>query len=171
MKGYIQVYTGKGKGKTTAALGLALRAAGAGLTVFIAQFVKAGHYSEIGALRKLAPHITIRQYGTGRFIGREPDAELIRATRKGFEEVRDELTAGTYDVIILDEANIATSCNIISVDILMELIDTKPDAVELVITGRGADPRVVARADLVTEMMEIKHYFREGVRARDGIEK
>ena len=171
MRGYIQIYTGDGKGKTTAALGLALRAAGANLRVFVAQFAKGGHYSELDALKSLAAHITIRQYGTGRFIGKEPDEELIRTTRRGLEEVWEVMTAGTYDVIILDEANIATGFNLFSVDELIALIDAKPAAVELVITGRGADPRIVEKADLVTEMKEIKHYFRAGVEARIGIEK
>ena len=171
MKGYIQVYTGNGKGKTTAALGLALRAAGAGLKVFIAQFAKGGYYSELDALANLADGITLRQYGTGRFIGKEPDDEMVRTARRGLEEVWQVMTGGTYDVVILDEANIAVGCNLFSVDELLALIDAKPASVELVLTGRGADPRIVERADLVTEMKEIKHYFREGVRARDGIEK
>ncbi len=171
MKGYVQVYTGSGKGKTTAALGLALRAAGAGLKVYIAQFVKGMRYSEIDILDKLSDSITLKQYGRSCFINRNPDEKDIRAAREGLKEVREIMCSGEYQVIILDEANIATSYNLFSVDELLDFIRAKPEDVELVITGRMADPRVIEEADLVTEMKEVKHYYQSGVKARDGIER
>ena len=171
MKGYIQVYTGNGKGKTTAALGLALRAAGAGLKVFIAQFVKGMEYSEHLALARLSESITVKQYGRGFFLNREPGEEDIKAAREGLEELKDIMCSGRYDLVVLDEADIATYYNLFSVEDLLDFIHSKPENVELVITGRMADPRIIEAADLVTEMKEIKHYFKKGVKARDGIEK
>ncbi len=171
MKGYVQVYTGHGKGKTTAALGLALRAAGAGLKVYIAQFVKGMKYSEINILDKLSDSIALKQYGRSCFINRNPDEKDIRAAREGLKEVREIMCSGEYQMIILDEANIATDYNLFSVEELLDFIRAKPEEVELVITGRMADPRVIEEADLVTEMKEIKHYYQKGVEARKGIEK
>ena len=170
MKGYVHVYTGNGKGKTTAALGLALRAAGAGMRVYIAQFVKGMHYSELDALDRYADRITLKQYGRDCFIEKEPEAEDIRAARQGLEEVKGILASGDYQMVVLDEANIATLYNLFSPDELIDLVRSKPESVELVITGRNADPKVVALADLVTEMKEVKHYFHRGVEARPGIE-
>ena len=169
-KGYVQVYTGDGKGKTTAAFGLALRAAGAGLPVFIAQFAKGGDYSEVQAFRRFDDLVTLRQYGTGCFIHGKPGGDDIQAARDGLSEVRSVLHSGKYKVVILDEANIAAFFDLFSVEDLLVLIDERPEDVELVITGRNADPRVLERADLVTEMRELKHYYAEGVEARDGIE-
>jgi len=171
MKGYVQVYTGDGKGKTTAALGLAMRAVGAGLRVYIAQFVKGMKYSELITLAKLAEHITVKQYGLDCFIRNEPKEEDIRAAQAGLKEVRAIMCSGEYQVIILDEANIATFYNLFTVDELLDFIRAKPEDVELVITGRRADPRIIEVADLVTEMKEIKHYYQGGIKARDGIEK
>jgi cob(I)alamin adenosyltransferase len=171
MKGYVQVYTGDGKGKTTAAMGLALRAYGAGLNVYIAQFVKGMKYSELITFEKLKDHITIKQYGRGCFIKNVPTEEDCVAAREGLDEVRNLMASGKYQVVILDEANIATLYNLFSVEDLLELIRQKPDDMELIITGRRADPRIIEAADLVTEMKEIKHYYNNGVQARDGIEK
>ncbi len=171
MKGYVQVYTGDGKGKTTAALGLAMRAAGAGLNVYIAQFVKGMHYSELITLDKLSEYITLKQYGRNCFIKKDPKEEDILAAQEGLREVRDLMTSGKYQVVILDEANIATLYELFSVEDLLDLINVKPENVELVITGRRADPRIIEAADLVTEMKEIKHYYQNGISARDGIEK
>ena len=171
MKGYVQVYTGDGKGKTTAALGLALRAFGAGLNVYIAQFVKGMKYSELESLKVLSEHVTVKQYGRNCFINRDPAPEDIQVARDGFREVRGIMLSGDYQVVILDEANIATWYKLFTVDDLLSLIQEKPDHVELIITGRNADPRIIEAADLVTEMKEIKHYYQGGVQARDGIEK
>ena len=170
MKGYVHVYTGNGKGKTTAAIGLAIRAAGAGMRVYIAQFVKGMHYSELDSLDRYVDRITLKQYGRDCFIEKEPEEEDIQAARRGLEEVKGILASGDYQMVILDEANIATHYNLFSPDELIEVVRSKPEAVELVITGRNADPKVVALADLVTEMKEIKHYYNKGVQARAGIE-
>jgi len=171
MRGYVQVYTGNGKGKTTAALGLALRAAGAGLKVFIAQFVKGTQASELDALERLSDLITVKQFGRGNFIHDEPSEADVQAAQKGLSEVKSCIASGEYQLVILDEANIATHLRMFSVEDLLSVIDGKPDDVELVITGRKADPRVIERADLVTEMVEVKHYYQKGVEARKGIEK
>lgn len=168
-RGYVQVYTGDGKGKTTAALGLALRAAGAGLRVFIAQFVKGMQYSELRALERF-DEIEVRRYGRGCFIRNEPTPEDVGAARAGLAEAREELVSGDWHVVVLDEANIATHFELFSVDDLLEVIAEKPEGVELVITGRRADQRVIEAADLVTEMREVKHYYEQGVPCRRGIE-
>jgi len=170
-KGCVQVYTGDGKGKTTAAFGLALRAAGAGLNVFIAQFVKGMHYSELEAIRRFSDCIDLQQFGRGCFIRKEPTAEDREEAKRGLTEVRRVFAAGRHQLVILDEANIATHFALFSVEELLELIDAKPPQVELVITGRHADPRVIEKADLVTEMREVKHYYTRGITARRGIEK
>ncbi|MGC9318830.1 MAG: cob(I)yrinic acid a,c-diamide adenosyltransferase [Armatimonadota bacterium] len=169
-RGYVQVYTGEGKGKTTAALGLALRAAGAGLRVLIAQFVKGMHYSELDALQRFDDLIDVRQYGRACFIHGQPSAVDVQAARDGLAEVRQELLSARWDVVILDEANIATHFGLFSVDDLLTVIEERPEGVELVITGRRADPRVIEAADLVTEMRAVKHYYQQGVKARRGIE-
>lgn len=168
-RGYVQVYTGDGKGKTTAALGLALRAACAGLRIFIGQFVKGMEYSELRALERF-DEIEVRRYGRDCFIDREPEAADIEAARAGLEDARAELISGRWDVVILDEANIATYFKLFPVEDLLALIEQKPADVELVITGRRADPRVIEAADLVTEMREVKHYYQQGVPCRKGIE-
>ena len=170
MQGYIQVYTGDGKGKTTAALGLALRAAGAGLKVFIAQFAKGMEYSEIKILREKLPEITIRQYGQDCFIVNKPTEKDIKLARQGLKEVREIIRSGKFDVVILDEATIAVHFNLFSNDELLDVIRRKPDNLELIITGRKAHPELIKAADLVTEMLEIKHYYQNGVKARKGIE-
>jgi len=171
MQGFTQVYTGNGKGKTTAALGLALRAAGAGLPVFIAQFIKGMDYSELHSIEKLSGLITLRQYGRDCFIRRNPEARDLKLAQIGLSEVRKALISEKYKVVILDEANVATHLQLFSVEDLLDLIENKPSAVELVITGRYADPLVLEKADLVTEMKEVKHYYTRGVQARIGIEK
>jgi len=171
MKGYVQVYTGNGKGKTTAALGLSVRASGAGLKVYVAQFVKGMKYSEHKTLARLSDLITVKQYGRSCFIYRDPEEEDIKAAQEGLKEVKEIMLSGKYDIMILDEADIATYYNLFSVDDLLDLIHTKPENIELVITGRMADPRIIEEADLVTEMKEIKHYYQKGIMARDGIEK
>lgn len=171
MKGYIQVYTGNGKGKTTAALGLAIRAAGAGLRVYIAQFIKMGEYSEIKALERFKDLITVEQFGKGRFIKGTPSDSDIEAAQTGIRKVRMILSSGQHQVVILEEANVAVSLGLLAVEALLEIMAEKPENVELVVTGRGADPKVMEKADLVTEMKEVKHYFQKGVAARIGIEK
>ncbi len=170
-RGYVQVYTGNGKGKTTAALGLALRAAGAGLRVFIAQFIKKKKCSEHRILEQLHDHITFRQYGKGLILKRAITGADIAAAQEGIREIKEIIESKEYDMIILDEANVAVHCGLISADDLLDLIANKPANLELVITGRYADAKVIRKADLVTEMKEIKHYSKKGVKARVGIEK
>jgi len=171
MKGYIQVYTGNGKGKTTAAMGLAIRTVGAGGNVFIGQFLKSGDYSEMTALKKIASQVTVEHYGLGRFVKGHPTSDDIEAGMKGYKRVSQVIEKGDYDLVILDEGNIAVKYNIFSENDLLDLFEKKPDHVELVVTGRGASPVVMEKADLVIEMKAVKHYFQKGVKARIGIEK
>lgn len=169
-RGYVQVYTGNGKGKTTAALGLALRAIGAGMNVFIGQFAKGQHYSELNSIAKHAQQIILRQYGTGVFIEGIANSEDAIAASTGWQEVQQAVCGGNYDLVILDEINIAVLYGLISIEQLLALIQNKPAHVELVLTGRYAHPEITQVADLVTEMREVKHYFHSGVMARVGIE-
>ena len=170
-RGRVQVYTGDGKGKTTAAIGLAVRCAGAGYHVFLAQFVKGMHYCELDALGRLEVLITVRQYGRTHFITGEPEPEDIEAAQAGLADARQAMLSGDYRLVILDEANVATHFGLFPVEDLLALIDARPEGVELVITGRRADPRVIERADLVTEMRCVKHYYDQGLPARRGIEE
>jgi cob(I)alamin adenosyltransferase len=171
MNGYVQVYTGEGKGKTTAAIGLAIRSLGAGWRVFIAQFLKAGEYSEHKALAKFSDHLTIKTYGRNVFIKGKPEDEDRRLAQAAYEEIAEIVASGRYHLVILDEANVAVHYGLITVDQILELIDRRAEGVELVITGRYAHSRLIDRADLVTEMREVKHYFARGIRARKGVEK
>jgi cob(I)alamin adenosyltransferase len=169
-KGYIHVYTGNGKGKTTAALGLALRAVGAGKKVFFAQFVKGKTYSEIEAVRKFVRGITIKQYGLGCFIVEKPTDADIRAARKGLAEITQIMASGLYELVVLDEAAIALYYNLFSVRDFLEVLKGKKSETEVIVTGRYAPPELIKMADLVTEMQEVKHYYTKGVEARKGIE-
>ncbi len=171
MKSYVHVYTGEGKGKTTAALGLAVRAAGAGHKVFFAQFVKGGRYSELKALKRFDDLITIEQFGEGRFINGNPSESDIDSARKGLKKMGKILSSGNYKVVILDEANIAVYYKLFSPQELVDLANCRADETELIITGRYASDEILEKADLVTEMKAIKHYYKEGVKARVGIEK
>jgi len=172
-KGFIQVYTGKGKGKTTAALGLALRAAGHEHKVYIGQFLKGQRYGELMAAAKLSPLVKIDQFGRKGFIHvtKNPDDEDIRLAKRGLKKCRDAMLSGKYRIIILDEINVAVYFNLLSEKEVLEFLEQKPEDVEVVLTGRYAPPSFLKKADLVTEMKEKKHYYRKGVRARDGIEK
>jgi cob(I)alamin adenosyltransferase len=170
-QGYVHVYTGDGKGKTTAAIGLAVRAAGAGLQVFIAQFMKRGDYSEIAGLRPLADHITVEQFGTGRFVRGAPDAEDLAAARAGLARVAAVFAAGAHELVVLDEANVAAATGVVPTAELMALLELRPAATEVVLTGRSAPAELLERADLITEMRAVRHYFQAGVAAREGIEK
>jgi cob(I)alamin adenosyltransferase len=169
-KGFVQIYTGDGKGKTTAALGLSLRAAGRGLKVFIAQFAKGMYYGELEALGRLGQQITVRQYGRKCFIEDEPTEEDVRLARDGWKQVKDVLKEEAWDILILDEIGIALHYRLITLEEIRELVRGKPESVELVLTGRKIPEALYEQADLVTEMREIKHYYNAGVRARKGIE-
>lgn len=165
----IQVYTGNGKGKTTAALGLALRAAGCGLKVYIGQFAKAGQSGELRALKKIK-NIKIEQLGGKCFIKRPPSIKDLESARKGMEKIREVICGGRYNVIIMDEINIALKLKLLKTADLLRLIKKAPKKVELVLTGRYAHPKIIEAADLVSRLEEVKHYFRRGVKARRGIE-
>ena len=169
--GYVHVYTGDGKGKTTAAMGLALRAAGAGLRVCIIQFVKGMRYGEHAALASLSSHITLHLAGRDCFILHEPTQADMDAARAGLELARGAIQSGGYRVVILDEASIALHFGLFHVEDLVEIVTARPPQVEVVITGRRAPPELLAVADLVTEMREVKHYYQQGVLARLGIDK
>jgi cob(I)alamin adenosyltransferase len=170
--GLVQVYTGNGKGKTTASLGLALRAVGHGFRVCILQFMKGSTvYGELESARRLAPELTIEQVGRDTFVSRShPDPEDLEMARKGFEKARDAVFSGDFDLVILDEINCAVDFGLVPLADLKDLIRFKPAHTELVLTGRGAHPEIVELADLVTEMREVKHYFNSGQHARKGIE-
>lgn len=169
MSGYIHLYTGNWKGKTTAALGLALRAAGAGKSVFIAQFVKGMHYAELDALKRF-PEIELKQYGLDCFIVNEPTQKDIEAGRKGLAEVTAIIAENKTDMVILDELCIALHYHLFDINEVLALLRSKPEEMEIVMTGRYAPPELYDAADLVTEMTEIKHYFNQGIKARKGIE-
>ena len=169
-KGYIHVYTGPGKGKTTAALGLGLRAAGAGLKVHMLQFMKGRRYSELDAIENI-PGFTISQHGRDEFVSKEnPDQVDIDLAQQGFAYAKEIIKKEKYDLVILDEINVAVDFNLIDVDDVLKLVEGKPEKLELVLTGRYAHPKIVKIADYVTEMLEIKHPYQHGVEARKGID-
>lgn len=170
-QGCVQVYTGNGKGKTTAALGLALRAVGRGLKVCFFQFIKGGGpYGEHLVAERLAPLFTIIATGRPGWVNTTDITEDRRLAQEAFIKARELLTSGEYDLFICDEINGAIGFGLIDVEQVLELIQRKPEKTELVLTGRNAHERIVAAADLVTEMREIKHYYKAGVPARTGIE-
>ncbi len=172
-KGYVQVYTGNGKGKTTAALGLALRAAGHGAAVFVGQFLKGQRYGELRSVRRLSPFVMIRQFGRKGFfhVTENPGDEDIRRARLGLEACRRAMLSGKYRIVVLDEINVALYFRLLDRRAIDLFLDQKPGDVELVLTGRYAPAWLVRRADLVTEMKDRKHYYDRGIRARIGIEK
>lgn len=168
-KGYIHLYTGNGKGKTTAAIGLAVRSAGAGKKVFIAQFVKGMHYAELDSLKRF-PEIEIKQFGLDCFIKQKPTEKDIEAARAGLNEVTAAIGNNSYNIVILDEICIALFYNLFGVDEVLSLLKNKPEQMEIVLTGRYAPNELIEISDLVTEMKEIKHYYTSGIQARKGIE-
>lgn len=171
MHGYIHIYTGDGKGKTTAALGLVLRAVGAGKRVCLIQFLKTGDYSEIKALRQLKPQVRIEQFGTGRFVRGRPTAEDRAMAEKGLDAALLALAGGEHDLVILDEINVAGALGLVEVQAVLKGLQERASHVEVVLTGRRAPSAWCEAADLVTEMQARKHYFERGVTARVGIEK
>ncbi len=169
--GQVQLYTGDGKGKTTAALGLALRAAGHGMRTYIGQFMKGQSYGELEALRD-HPFITIEQYGDPRCIRREEvTPEHIAQAQRGLERARAAMLSGQYDIVVLDEVNVSIWFGLLSTEEVLAFLDQRPAEVEVVLTGRRAPPELIERADLVTEMREVKHYYQRGLPARNGIER
>lgn len=168
-KGYIQVYTGNGKGKTTAALGVALRAVCAGNKVFFGQFMKGQDYSEKKAV-KLLPGLTMEQFGGPCFINGTPTEKDISDAKAGLQRMREVLSSGEYDLVVFDEINTSLFFKLVTVDEVMAVLDLKPEKTEVILTGRYAPQEIIDRADLCTEMKEIKHYYNAGVDARVGIE-
>jgi cob(I)alamin adenosyltransferase len=172
-RGYTHIYTGDGKGKTTASFGLALRAVGNGLKVLVIQFIKGPEMTgERSAARHLAPGLEVRPMGRDGLLhpGDLLDEDRTLATMALEEAVREMAGLG-WDMLILDEINTACALGLLLVEDLLQLMDQKPDGMELVMTGRGAPEEVIQKADLVTEMREIKHYYAKGVKAREGVEK
>lgn len=167
--GYIHVYTGNGKGKTTASIGLAVRAALAGKKVYIGQFVKGMEYSEL-KLEKYLPNIEFHQFGRDCFIYKEPTKEDVMAANNGLSICRNILKQEKYDMVILDELNIALYYKLFSIEDVVDMLNNRKEDIEVIITGRYAPKELIDMADLVTEMVEIKHYYNNGVEARKGIE-
>lgn len=167
-KGLVEIYTGNGKGKTTAALGLALRASGAGLKVYIVQFIKGKPYSEIKSLKKIK-NIKIEQCGRGCFI-KKPCSKDFECARNGLISAGKNIMSKKYDLVILDEINVALKLGLVKTADLIDIIKNKPRSVELVLTGRYCPRSLFKYADLLTEMKEIKHPYQKGIKARLGVE-
>lgn len=170
-QGLVQIFTGNGKGKTTAALGEVLRASGHGLKVFVVFFMKGDYpYGEYNTLRKL-PNVDVAGFGFRRLT--DPahiKPEEIEQAKLALAAARQAMLSGKYDLVVMDEVNVAVACKLIGLDDVITLIDEKPRNVELILTGRYADARLLEQADLVTEMVKIKHPYDKGVPARKGIE-
>jgi len=169
--GLVQVYTGNGKGKTSAAFGAALRAVGRGLNVYVIQFIKGGFdYGELYSVKNL-PNMKLAAFGRGRFITEpQPPKEDVQLAREGFKLAQNTVNGGEYDLVVLDEINVVMHLKMISVDEVLKLMKNKPKHVELILTGRNAPAPIIEAADLVTEMKEIKHPYSTGVPPRKGIE-
>lgn len=169
-KGLIQVYTGNGKGKTTAAMGLALRAIGAGLKVFMIQFMKGRRYSEIDAIEQI-PEFEVRQFGRDEFVSKKnPEQIDINSAHEGLSFAHSIISGGKHDIVILDEINVALDFKLIPLKEVLNIISDKPKHVEIICTGRYAPPELIAKADLVTDIGEVKHPYQQGTKARKGID-
>lgn len=171
-KGLIQIYTGNGKGKTTAAIGQAIRAAGFGLKTFFAMFMKDYQYNELKALERFSDLITIDQFGNDSFVFKreEPSEEIKKEMKLGLKKAYNTMLSKNYDLIILDEAIVSIYFGLFTKEDLIPFFDNKPEIVELILTGRYCPEELIDKADLVTEMKEIKHYYSQGILARKGIE-
>jgi cob(I)alamin adenosyltransferase len=170
-RGLVQIFTGDGKGKTSAAIGAAVRALGQGLRVYIGFFMKGDYPSGERNILSQLPNVTMESFGAGGFVERaniKPE-ERERAKR-GLAAASKAMLSGNYDLVILDELNLAVAWNLVELDEVLKLIDARPEGVELILTGRQADSKLIKLADLVTEMLKIKHPYDEGVKARRGIE-
>jgi cob(I)alamin adenosyltransferase len=171
-QGRVQVYTGDGKGKTTAALGLALRAAGHGFATYFGQFLKGRPTGEQRAALRLSPLLTIEQFGRKGFLrpDGDPDQEDVDRARRGLARCLRAMRSGRYRIVVFDEINVAVDLGLLTVKEVFDVLDLRPADVEVVLTGRGAPSAFLRRADLVTDMKERKHYSSRGLRARAGIE-
>lgn len=169
-RGTVHLFTGNGKGKTTAALGAGLRAAGHGYRVLMVQFMKGRRYGELAAVKHVAG-FEIAQYGLDSFVEKgRPCPEDLRLAREGFQKAFEAVSSGQYDVVILDEVNVAVDYGLLGLDEVLKLVRTKPQNLELILTGRYAHQKLIDSADTVTEMVEVKHHHGAGVEAREGIE-
>jgi len=169
-KGYVHVYTGNGKGKTTSAIGLGIRAAGAGLKVHMLQFMKGRKYSELNTLDDIK-NFTYSQHGRDEFVNKDsPEKIDIDMAQEGLKCAKKLIKSNKYDMIILDEINVAVDFKLIALEDVLKLIREKPEKLELVLTGRYANPKIVESADYVTEMLEIMHPYKKGVQARKGFD-
>ena len=169
-KGFIHVYTGNGKGKTTAAIGLGIRATGDGLKVIMIQFMKGRRYSEIDVLQHIK-NFTVVQFGRDEFVSKEKPEQIdIDLAQKGLIYVKETVQKGQYDLVILDEINVAIDFHLISLEDVIKLLEKKPETLELVLTGRYASPEIIKHADIVSEILEIKHPYQKGVLSRKGID-
>ncbi len=171
-QGFVHIYTGNGKGKSTAAIGQAVRAAGFNLKTYIAQFMKEFPYNELNSLKYLNEWITIEQFGGDEFVYKKelPGEEELAKAKKGLQAATEKMLSGNYDLVILDEAIVAIYFKLIKTEELIEIINKKPESVELILTGRYCPKELIELADLVTEMKEIKHYYQRGITSRRGIE-
>lgn len=171
IKGLVFVFTGNGKGKTTAAMGQALRAVGHGLKVLVIQFMKGKKYGEVLAVEKYLPDITIYRCGLDSFVMRGNPAPIdVELAVQGLNIAKKELSSGEYNMVILDEINVALDFKLLSIDDVVEMIKNKPPSVDMILTGRYAPPEIIAVADTVSEIQEIKHHYSAGVKERAGIE-
>ena len=170
--GYVQVYTGDGKGKTTASLGLVCRAAGYGQRACIVSFLKGDpNYGELRFIREHMPMVEYHLAGRMNFVDpKDPDPADVEIARDGFQRARDAIASGDFHVVVLDEVNVAVNLGLVAEDELIAVLDAKPEHVEVVLTGRDASDALMARADLVTEMRMVKHFYEAGIPARRGIE-
>lgn len=169
-KGFIHVYTGNGKGKTTAAIGLGIRAAGSGLKVLMIQFMKGRRYSELDALEQVKD-FTVVQFGRDEFVSKKnPEKIDIDLAQKGVSYAREVLQKNLFDVVILDEINVAVDFHLIALDEVLNLLKQKPKTMELILTGRYAPPELIKHADVVSEVLEIKHPYQNGIQSRKGID-
>ena len=170
-KRYVQIYTGDGKGKTTAAIGLAIRAAGYGMKTYIGQFMKGQHYGELSTLHDNSL-ITIEQYGGMECIGREEVTQIhIDQARQGLTTACDAMLSGQFDIVVLDEINVALWFELCLIEEVLDFLGKRPEAVEVILTGRHAPQALIELADLVSEIKEVKHYYTSGILARNGIER
>jgi len=169
-KGYIHVYTGDGKGKTTAAIGLGIRAAGAGYKVYMLQFMKGRKYSELVTIDKIE-NFNYSQHGRDEFVNKKnPEKIDIDLAKKGFTKAEELIKSNNYDMIILDEINVAIDYKLVSLEKILKLIKDKPEKLELILTGRYANTEIVKNADYVSEILEIKHPYQDGIQARKGVD-